>query len=108
MTDEAPPPDIQWVAAWGEDIHQGDLVRISKLGGPVRIKTMRKWIAPHEKRGPLSEGQEGDPPWYYGCIVEDRTGGQYHLYMQPHEAVFVALNVPDGFGPLEEGPGSDE
>jgi hypothetical protein len=105
MTDEV--PDIEWVAAWGEDIRQDDLIRINKLGGPVRIKSLRRWIAPHEKAGPQSEGADG-PPWYYGCVVEDRIGGQFHLYVQPHEAVFVALNVPDGFGPLEEGPGSDE
>jgi hypothetical protein len=105
MTDEA--PDISWTAAWGEDVREGDLIRINKLGGPVRIKSLRRWIAPVDKRGPMPEGSE-DSPWYYGAVVEDRIGGQFHLYLQPHEAVFVALNVPDGFGPLEEGPGSDE
>jgi hypothetical protein len=105
MTDEELPPT--WVAAWGEDVKQGDLIRIQKLGGPVRIQSLRKWVAPADKAGPMREGNE-DRPWYYGCVVEDRMGGQFHLYVQPHEAVFVALNVPEGFGPLEEGPGSDE
>lgn len=102
MTEEV--PDIQWVAAWGEDIQPNDLIRIQKLGGPVRIKSLRRWLAPPDKQGPMREGNE-ERPWYYGCVVEDRLGGQFHLYVQPHEAVFVALNVPDGFGPLEEGSG---
>ena len=103
MTDEAP---IEWSAAWGEDVREGDLIRINKLGGPVRIHNLRKWVAPMDKAGPVTDTSER--PWYYGCVVEDRMGGQFHLYIQPHEAVFVALNIPDGFGPLEEGPGSDE
>lgn len=106
MTDEA-QPDVEWCAAWGEDVQVNDLVRINKLGGPVRIKTLRKWVSPVDKAGPMPDDSH-EKPWYYGCVVEDRTGGQFHLYIQPHEAIFVALNVPDGFGSLEEEPGSDE
>ena len=103
MTAELPaePPDIVWTAAWGEDVQQGDLIRIQKLGGPVRVKSMRKWTTP---RGPVPEGHE-DSPWYYGCVVEDRLGGQFHLFVQPHEAVFLAVNVPDEVPEGDSGSG---
>lgn len=105
MTDEA-PPDIAWTAAWGEDVKEGDLLRLNKLGGPVRVKSMRRWIVPADKRGPVQPDEE--PPWHYGVIVEDREGGQYHMYLQPSEAVFIALNVPADIEIPEGDSGSDE
>lgn len=96
--EETTQDSITWTASWGDRVRVGDLIRINKLGGPVRITELRKFITPvDQKRTPLSDD---DPslPWYYGCVVEDRLGQQYHLFLQPAEAIFIAVRVPEGMG----------
>lgn len=95
MTDELPAPDpINWVASWGDQIRLGDLVKVSKLGGPVKVTQLRRFI-----------GQQvtpyGEPPWYFGLVVENTAGQQFHLAVQPQEAVFIAPEVPAEF-PIDD------
>lgn len=108
VTDE--PPEITWTAGWGADVSVGDLIKVAKLGGPVRVKSLRKWLAPpgSDKRGPMMEEEAEERPWYYGAVVEDRLGGQFHVYIQPHEGVFLAPNVPEHIEIPEGDSGSDE
>ena len=102
MTEEA--SSLHWAAAWGEDVKQNDLLRVNKLGGPVRVKSHRTWPLPYQP--PLPEGVK--PPVRYGVILEDPDGNEYHMFLQPEEAVFIAVNIPDNIESLEEGSGSDE
>lgn len=86
---EAPQvPDVHWIATWGDQIKQGDLIKVSKLGGPVRVTSLRRF----EQHGSMMGSSRES--WYYGAIVTDRSGKEFHVSVQPHEPVFVALEVP--------------
>lgn len=76
---------IAWVAGWGDQIKVGDLLRVTKLGGAVRIINLRKF------KQPSPNNEDG---WFYGAVVEDPGTQQYHLFVQPHEAVWIALETP--------------
>lgn len=83
--EEPPTPGIEWVAAWGDQVREGDLIRLVKLGGPVRVVSLRRMTQhPGAENG----------PWFWGGIVSDRENKQYHVFIQPHEAVWLAVDVP--------------
>lgn len=101
MTEAAPEETTEdhpgvWVAAWGDAVQAGDLLRVKALGGPVRVKTLRKFY--QHKGDPRSHlvSPEDDGRWLYGAIVEDRMGQEFHLFIQPNEAVFIAVEVDGG------------
>src|SRR5688500_9151335 len=91
----APPaePEIQWAASWGDQVQVHDLVKVAKLGGAVRIESLRKIVKPRHpaQRGPVLEEDE---EWYYGAVVSDKEGRQFHAFIQPHEPLFIAIEVP--------------
>lgn len=84
-----------WAAAWGDAVRVGDLLRVSKLGGPVRVKSLRKFLSSNKEPRHLLVNGEDDGRWVFGVIVEDRVGQEFHLFISPHEAVFIAVEVPE-------------
>lgn len=91
MTEPLPTPDpIAWVASWGDQIQQGDLIKVSKLGGAVKVTQRRRFTG--QPTTPYA-----DPPWYYGLVVRNAAGQEFHLAVQPNEAVFLAPEVPAEF-----------
>lgn len=96
--DEPEQPGIEWVAAWGDQVAVGDLLRLVKLGGPVRVVSLRRMVQNPSK-------EEG--PWFWGCIVADREDNQYHVFIQPHEAVWLAVEIPIA-GVEDDQPGVED
>jgi hypothetical protein len=100
----APEPGITWAAGWGDKVAEGDLIRVPKLKAPMRIINLRRFSHNH-KEGPRPAlvDDNDDGHWYYGAICEDRvTGEQYHVFIAPHEPVFVAVEVPTDLSQLDE------
>jgi len=98
-TPPAETPDIHWVASWGDQVKVGDLVKVGKLGGPVRITSLRRFDHNHPR--PVVVSATDDGHWYYGAVVQDRTGKEFHVFVQPHEPCFIALETPDNTGQAE-------
>lgn len=98
-TTESPQntPEIHWVASWGDKVKVGDLIKVTKLGGPVRVSELRRFNHNHGSGRPVLVDGEDDGHWYYGAIVSDKTGREFHLFIQPHEACFIGLEVPGPF-----------
>ena len=84
-------PDIHWVATWGDQVKEGDLLRVKQLGGPVKVRNLRKFYTLKNDRPGTTAEDEGR--WFLAAIVSDREGQEFHLYVQPHEAVFVGVEV---------------
>lgn len=76
--DESP----HWTPSWGQYVRKGDLMRVTKLGGPVKVVGWEKFTT-----GTL------DTSYVLGLIVEDLVGDQYHLMVQPHEAVWISVDT---------------
>lgn len=87
-------PDIEWTAAWGDQVKVGDLIKVTKLGGPVRIVRMRRFNHNHSGPRPVLVGPEDDGHWYYGAVVVNQSGMEFHLNIQPFEPVFIGLDLP--------------
>lgn len=100
MTEGTPEegPTYTWVATWGDQLKVGDLMRVAKLGGPVRVQQLRRFSEPQVVPAGVVNTEER---WYYGVIVVDRQDQQFHLFIKPYEACFVALEVPTTMGPAE-------
>lgn len=99
----AETPDIHWVASWGDQVKEGDLIKVAKMGGPVRITRLRRFEHNHGQMQmrPVLVDDKDNGHWYYGAVVEDKTGREFHLFIQPHEACFIALEVPTDMGGAE-------
>jgi hypothetical protein len=96
--------DVDWIASWGDQVKVGDLVKVAKLGGAVRITSLRKFAhnhGPGMSQRPVLVSEDDDGHWYYGAVVQDKTGKEFHLFIQPHEAVFIGLELPDNTGGAE-------
>lgn len=85
---------VQWVASWGDKVQVGDLIKVTKLGGAVRVTALRKFNHNHGTTRPVLVSEDDDGHWYYGAVVQDTTGREFHLFIQPHEACFIGLDVP--------------
>lgn len=96
--DTSTPPaetsDIHWIASWGDRVKEGDLIKVSKLGGAVKITQLRKFPHNHGQPRPVLVSEDDDGHWYYGAVVQDKTGREFHLTIMPHEAVYIALALP--------------
>lgn len=95
--DEPEQPGIEWTAAWGDQVRVGDLLRLVKLGGPVRVVSLRR----------MTQTGKDDSPWFFGGVVSDREDNQYHVFIQPHEAVWLAVEVPIA-GIEDDQPGAED
>jgi len=94
MEVNSPPetPDIHWIATWGDQVKVGDLVKVPKLGGAVRVISLRRFDHNHPRPVVVSSGDDGH--WYYGAVVQDKHGKEFHVFVQPHEPCFIALDTP--------------
>lgn len=85
------PPDVVWHPAWGYQVQAGDILRVVKLGGVVVVDTVTKFY--NTRSGPSITPEEG-AAWYLGIVCHDMHGADFHLVVQPTEAVFIGSQVP--------------
>ena len=101
METTTPPPEapaIHWIATWGDKVKVGDLVKVAKLGGPVRITSLRRLDHNHPR--PVVTSDDDDGHWMWGAIVEDSKGREFHTFINPHDPVFVGLATPPAEEPV--------
>jgi hypothetical protein len=98
---EAASEQLHWTATWGDQVKVGDVVRVTKLGGPMRITQLRRFNAPPMVGLRPAVETENEHSWYYGAVVEDPQGREFHLFIKPVEAVFIATEIPKDLSTLE-------
>ena len=94
-TTTTPPedtPDVHWIASWGDKIKVGDLVKVAKFGGPVRVTQLRRLEHNHPRPVVVDDADDGH--WIWGAIVEDVRGREFHTFINPTDPVFIGLATP--------------
>lgn len=86
--------ELEWTATWGDQLRVGDLIRVTKLGGHMRVTQLRRWATAPVPGVYSSVAVADEHSWYWGAVVTDPLGREFHLFIKPYEAVFIATSVP--------------
>lgn len=89
-----PEPGITWTGTWGDKVQEGDLIRVTKREFPLRVRELRKFEHNHGGERPFTDDPKDDGHWYYGAVCTDSLDNDYHVFIQPHEPIFIATEIP--------------